>query len=318
MDDESIPAPTPEKGSGEKAAASDSNQESEAKPKEEIKPRKRQTQKWFGLTKTQWRELAGILILIPWVWNDLIDSHIFSKLCLLAFSLAVAQGLACSFLKSRTKALSLWLVSLIPLAAVVWINSRPESKPYPNFKFYAFIGENPDDVVGLTNNFLFLPAAIGTNDFYFDGVLIVPTQIKQTNIVFNLGIQNDSSVLAEDIEITISASSNLMCVPDARWWKVTGAGFFLGWDIRSRKPLAIETWGEEIPDILPGNARVLPSISLKTLGDNDWAALGVMVRARDSPTKILAFNLIFEPVQKPFVTQSIGQQRVLVPSEMLK
>jgi len=68
----------------DQTAANESNDEGKANSKNEAKPRKRQTKKWFGLTKTQWRELAGILILIPWVWNDLLDSHNFSKLCLLA------------------------------------------------------------------------------------------------------------------------------------------------------------------------------------------------------------------------------------------
>jgi apolipoprotein N-acyltransferase len=131
MDDD-LPSSTPEKGGDNKATANKPSDEGDGLPNTEPKPRQRKSRKWFGLSKSQWREFGGFLILIPWLWYDLIDSHNFLKLLLLAISLVVAQALACSFITNRFKARIIWFASLIPVAVVVWINSRPlaDSRSY--------------------------------------------------------------------------------------------------------------------------------------------------------------------------------------------
>jgi len=111
----------------------------------------------FGITETKWREIAGIAVLIPWVWNDFLDTHSFTKLCLLAVTIAVAQGATLTFFKSRWRGfvLAVWLISLLPVAAVVWINSRPEPKPHPHVSL-GFATQDPSN-----------PYFLLTNDFFF-------------------------------------------------------------------------------------------------------------------------------------------------------
>jgi hypothetical protein len=109
MSDELNPFTTSKVSGDDQAAIDKSSSQGDEQPKIKIPPRQRKINKWFGLTKMQWREFSGYMILIPWLWYDLIDSHGFLKLCLLASSLAFAQGLAFSFLKSRWKALAVWI-----------------------------------------------------------------------------------------------------------------------------------------------------------------------------------------------------------------
>jgi hypothetical protein len=130
MDDDLNPSPASEVSSNQKAAANDSNKKSEPQPKQEAQPRQRKVRKWFGLSKMERRELAGILVLIPWVWVDFIDCHNLKKLCLLAFSLAIAQLFFFSFWKPRWLAIALGLLSLIPVTGVVYKNSKPEMRLY--------------------------------------------------------------------------------------------------------------------------------------------------------------------------------------------
>lgn len=311
MLDESNPSTTPEKSGNDKSAANKSNDDGKNHPKNEIKPRKRQSQKWFGLTKSKWREFFGYAILIPWLWYDLIDSHGFIKLCFLAVSLVIGQGIACSFLNSRSKALSFWLASIFPVVVMVWANSKPEIKPHPHFKFSTFTDDNFDGRLELTNDFLFLPH--GVNGFIFKGILCVPVQTGQTNIAFNISIKNDSEVTAENPEMCVSVSSNLMCVPADGWKNVLGMSV-------ACVDSSMKSWGYPFRTILSGNGQIAPSLKLKILDGDDVGKLYFIMRAKDSPPETVAFCVLFSKnnlVKKPLValstTNSFGGREIIIP-----
>jgi hypothetical protein len=156
-------------------------------------------------------------MLIPWVWYDLLDSHNFGKLCLLAISLVIAQGVVFSFLKSRWKALALWLISLIPVAGIVWENSRPIIEPHSHFTF--FISTPDSNKIGLTNDLLIVKKA---NEFHAAlGFLYVPIDDSQSNLSLKIDAQNDSASTAENVEIGILVPNDWLCVPDNGWMTAT-------------------------------------------------------------------------------------------------
>ena len=123
-----LPTPTPEISGDNKAATNSANNQGENKPIRKVtRPHRKPPKKFLGLTESKRRELFGIIMLIPWVWVEFGGIHSFGNLCGLAFSLAVAQYVVFSFFKVRLKewTLPLWLISLAPIAMVVWVNSRP-------------------------------------------------------------------------------------------------------------------------------------------------------------------------------------------------
>jgi hypothetical protein len=126
-----LPSATPENPGGNEAAANAADNQCNVEPKEKAKPRKREVKKWFGLTEAKWRELLAIVMLIPWVWVEMLDCQNLAKLCLLAITLVVAQFVVFSFFRDRYQrwTFALWLISLIPVGGVVWENSRPMVDP---------------------------------------------------------------------------------------------------------------------------------------------------------------------------------------------
>ncbi|HEX3857862.1 MAG TPA: hypothetical protein VHY30_11270 [Verrucomicrobiae bacterium] len=314
MSDELNPSTTPKVGGSNQSAANESNDDG--------KPRKRQAKKWFGLTKTQWRELAGILILIPWVWNDLLDSHNFSKLCLLAISLVAAQGLAASFLKPRWIAITFGFLSLIPVAAMVWINSRPE--PKPNFTISLQIGDSADSTVILTNDFLFAAHFENSKNFpngHFlfharaDGCIVIPVQSGESNKVFNFLVHNDSSITVNDLDVSVGFSKNLGWLADQKWHESVISLYPQGkWKLDITN---LQCWVMQSPWVLfPFDSWHLPPIT-NDFNPNDFnpayfsptnksGLVQIDVRSTDFERLILA-NIMIVPApsnfSKPFVAR---------------
>jgi hypothetical protein len=130
---DNLPSPTPEKPGNNESAANAPDDQRKDIPKEKIKTPKQKSKKWLGLTEAKRRELFGFVMLVPWVWVDMVDCHSFFRLCGYAVSLAVAQFVVFSFFRNRLSGWThgLWLISLLPLAFLVWSNSRPLSLSPP-------------------------------------------------------------------------------------------------------------------------------------------------------------------------------------------
>jgi hypothetical protein len=283
-----LPSSTSPIGDSDQDSTSTPDNKGKDQQKDEIKPQQRKPPiKWLGLTKSKWREIATILLLIPWVWNDIIDSHSFLRLCLLGLSLAMAQGVACSFFKNKSIALSVWLLSLIPVAGVVWENSRPE--PQPHFKFSVFKDDDFDDRIEFKNEFSF-----GLGDF--SGIrtaLCVPVQKGQSNMDLAISFQHDSSVAAEESVLVVVATSNLNCipddemiVPDDRWRTNFDQQVFTS-------NLPLQSWMLSSHNIFPYDGGVTPNLRLKILPPNEWGVFTVGVRSKESPLQCLNFFVIF-------------------------
>ena len=319
-----IPSATPEEGGNNMAATNEANFLSKTNPDKEIKTEKRKIKKWFGYTKTQWKEIAGFLVLVPWLYDDLWDSQEISKLCLLAASIAIAQGVLCSFLNNRIKALAVWLISLVPIASIVWINLLPELKPYPHLTFAIVKPGTHEIETQLTNNFL-LNTEFGHSN-YTSGVLIFPT-VEKSNVVFNLYAKNNGPVFAEYAVIGVSIPIEFSCRPDPGWvrcFSKTTIGYTDSSGVN--KVNATDEWLFEVHNLLPGNGIMLPALRFSNITAPPNSSCGVLTRAKDSPAQELDFQLIFFPVStnssvKPFVLKSNqinGHGVTIIPPELSK
>jgi hypothetical protein len=232
----------------------------------DCKPR---TKKWFGLSETKWREIAGIAVLIPWVWNEFLDTHNFSKLCLLAITIAVAQGATLTFFKSRWRGfiLAIWLISLVPVAVVVWINSRPE--PKPNFIVSLQIGDSSATPILLTNDFLFgeqifNSSNLSSGSISFNmrnkGCIVIPMKPTETNAVFNFTAENDSPLKINDLVATVGFPNNWKGGADSAKWRPSSEHLIIeGWKIQSTNE---QYWTAECPwPLFPSDSVTFPPVT---------------------------------------------------------
>jgi hypothetical protein len=291
MEEGSNKSTAPKVGGSNQPAADKTDNQGDPNPEQKIKPRKRQARKWLGHTEAKWREIAGFVVLIPWIYNDLSDSHKFGKLLCLAASLAIAQGVACSFLKSRPKALIIWLASLIPLACIVFVNSRPEPALYPSFTTFI---ETPDGSTALTNDFI-NGAKFVKDTSKTVGFLVFPLQTDETNLIFRLRIRNDSFITIEDPLLAIELLANLDCVPDHGWEMAQMEGEGLT-NINTDIPR--QGWSYTFPNaILPGLSGYTPIFQIRNIPRTRRPFLSILIRIKDAPA--VGFTMVLTPVSLP-------------------
>jgi hypothetical protein len=314
MDNDS-PSTAPEERGDNQSATNQASDKQDSKPEKEIRPRRRQSRKVFGFSETKFREFAGYFILIGWLWYDLIDSHgKIVKLCFLAASLTVAQGLACLFLKSWRKAIAVWVISEVLVAVVVWENSRPEPKPYPHFILSLSTSDDFDDNVELTNDFLF-----STNGQEFKGCVFFPIKVDQPNIELSLHIINDSSNEGESVQVAIFMPTKLKCVPASGWIKRYNPAYTSGTNaLGIYGTNLLQSWGFFVPEpIFPSNGAAIYAL-LIPLKKQTVTSCSMMIEfmAKDIPRSTLSFSLAMIPIpknlppdvvnslRKPFVQQA--------------
>jgi hypothetical protein len=287
MSDKLNPSTTAKVGGNNQAAANAANSQGENYPKEKPSPRHRKPKKWLGLTEAKRRDLLAIVMLIPWVWVDIIDCHNFLKLCLLAFSLGVAQFVSFSFFRNQWRgwALALWLISLIPVAAVVWINSQPEPKKIAKLSLALGTSGTATNVLWLTNDFLRSdPVNVVLSNT--SPWVVVPILNTQTNVFLWLQLWNESSnVDAEETDVRVIIGRDVGCVPDADWTTVI--------DSHGQDDL---TWRQSF--LLGEGAEWLPKIKFPAAIpiDKVWGerfSMCVRVRAKNVPPYSVAFWVLF-------------------------
>lgn len=305
MADELKTSETPNEGGDDKASANKADNEGKCEPENKIKPRKREIKKWLGLTKTQWKELAGFLVLIPWLYYDLSDSHGFLKLCLLAASLAIAQGVVFSFLKSRSKSFVLWLLCLIPIAVIVWENSMPEKKPEAHFKFMLTSSTAPNETLELTNELLYRPWSSAFGKTNLSPVVVLPRDSAQSSVWLTWGVINDSSVAAEDVEIMISFPAGWKCMAGPPWRQAITRNTELSLvspGVLATNPMG--SWSFEFSSaVLAGDGEQLPPIRIDQI--EETRSFFAMAKWKNAPAETISFGLWFPPTNRIIVKRPV-------------
>ena len=277
---------TPEEGGNNKSAADKSDKKGITNPKKKNPPRNSRTKNWFGLTKAKWREIAGIVVLIPWVWNDFLDTHNIIKLCLLAITIAVAQGAALTFFNWRGVVLAIWLFSLVPVARVVWLNSKPE--PKPEFRLGVHSSHDPM-FTALTNNI------IGDDPGKILPALVVKgfTNENVSSLVFS--VINVSPIPIEDAEFLVTIPKVTLADAD-------------GWEVRlSSSTNLIVLFFRDSKTLLLGDIAVAPPLNFLrqepntvfSLSSPEYGAfnpVGIIIRATHLDETRFAFSIGFQNV----------------------
>jgi hypothetical protein len=199
----------------------------------------------------------------------------------------------------------------------------PELKPHPDFSFCMCLGDTYDDAIELTNDFL-----IVTNfDKYTTmGALCLPMKTGESNAMLSFLIKNNSSELAEKVEVTVFLTKNLVCLPSSGWLQSKSKTSFTHSDSLGKLQTdKVQSWMFPLAvDLLPGNGNWLPILQVSATDINaEWGELDIMARAKDCPAKIISFSLCFLPNQvkniKPLVLlakeiPNVGEV-IIVPPE---
>jgi hypothetical protein len=321
MGEELNPSSAPKIASNDTGSANTSNDKRKNDPSAELTPRHRKPRKWLGLTPTKRREFLGFFVLVPWVWTEFVDSHNFWPLFGLASTLAIAHNAMLSFWswKSRKLFLLFWLVSIIPLAVVVCINSKP--LPKPEFVFGLQLGELPTDTVVLTNDFLFRQRTVKYADLlkgaaafhtYVDGCVMIPVRPGETNKVFTVAVVNISPVTVNDLQVVVGFPDSWKIGFDSSKWRKARLSFEIPkWLVTVTNVQFLEFQCPEA--VFAGDTISCPPFTNACIPeyiDNTFKGgfIQLIVRCTDFE-RTLAANTIFIPVGtnsiRPFVTRGV-------------
>lgn len=206
------------------------------------------------------------------------------------------------------------------LAGYFSYESTIKIEPSPRFVFSAYLNDDYENSVSLTNDYLFVPNT--TNNFPFLGVVCFQWNYEHSNIFLNIVIKNDSTNVAKDVAIGIATTTNLNASFKEGNWKPAIQGYL----IRGPNGMAIKSWGADVSAIQP-NDGIVCKMAVTTTSDEDWSEVAIMMKADDFSEQVLPFNVIFipgsrMPFKKPFVfltdTNSLEHQLLKITAEQLE
>jgi hypothetical protein len=148
------------------------------------------------------------------------------------------------------------------------------------------------DRVKLTNDFLSYD--IDNKVHKVLGCLFVPMQNGKTNAELIFSIENESEIIAENIEVAIAIPKGLQCIPDPRWSRFTINPLVSGPELMGiiTETNEMESFGFFPPHaLLPKDTGDLPHIELADRPS--WATIAIIARAKDWPDTVITFNLFF-------------------------
>lgn len=208
--------------------------------------------------------------------------------------------------------LKLWvgygLYSIVLTVAFFAIRSPAEPKPH--FILYLQTGDSAASTVFLTNECLFItnfdiPLA-KNGSVAVSGCLIIPVQAGESNEVLNFFAENDSSVKANDFEISVALPKDWACLAHPKW---QSADIFAK-PARSSIIKNLQVWWIPVPwAVFPGEDVHFPPITntcVVTYRDPKTKAgfMAIEIRSTDF-TNFIAANIIFFPSSSNFFT--VGQ-----------
>ena len=227
-------------------------------------------------------------------------------------------------LLQRFKRLTLWnklgvIASIVGIVTfIAWlIPERP--KPHPHFALSLQIGDSSASTVLLTNDFLFSEHIVKSGDLpngnilfnsHANGCLVIPLKPAESNIVFNLMVENDSSVKVSDLAVAMGFPKDWECGLDSTKWRPVGQHLIIaGWKLQSTN---IQYWSAESPwPLFPSDSVAFPPITNFSIPEfnsptNKNGILELNVRSTDFES-LVAANVLFVRITtnsfKPFITK---------------
>jgi hypothetical protein len=195
------------------------------------------------------------------------------------------------------------------VALLVWHPTR--QPPQPHFTLSLQAGDDPDSIVDLTNDFLFVSeySLSRTNSdgrLWFNGTtracILVPLSPYESNKVFTVTAENDSSIKVSDLEVAVGFPKDWKCLPDSKWKQIDLSLFLPGWKFDFKN---LQCWAAQCPyNMFRGDSIHFPPITnaaplLHFASDQRTGFLTVSVRSTDFEEIIMA-NIVFLPASPEF------------------
>jgi len=177
---------------------------------------------------------------------------------------------------------------------VIWTRFSP--KPSPRFVFSLRRINPPGELIRLTNDFLLIK-----NDKFrlVTGLIIFPIEYGQSNLTLRFGVDNESSIAAENPVGVLRSDKDLDLKLDDGWVTATMKNAY---SITLKQHGVSETnadkaWANEFPTILSGNGLNFPDIHfssppMMSNGSVKTASLNLEVQSKSTPLEGIAFQFI--------------------------
>ena len=134
------------------------------------------------------------------------------------------------------------------------------------------------------------------------GCVIVPVQVGKPNVVLQFWVKNDSPVLAEYVEVTVSLPKDFFCSASSQWERA-----ILQEPSGEADRHELHSWEYSLPRPLhPGNTIDIPQFLVPQTPPPDPQLCSILFRAKDCPAQGLEFFIDFLPIEsnaaplKPF------------------
>lgn len=262
-----------------------------------LQPTQSKSRKKPRLTKGQWVEFAGLVILMLWMWSELAGCHEFTRICFLALALITAYWAACYFLlklfRGRIVPTCVSIALSIFTAGFAYNNSRsptvrawqPPARNALRLDLTLVTSHDFEHSSLLTNRSL-----ISTNGARFNlfrtPYLFVPVSSNENSISLSFGVKNTFTGAVDNSELFVSLPRNMgLEYQDEQNWQ-RGIPFS---DEEDDKQFKTMIW--QFPRILlAGDADHAPLIKFP-VRQGEIVPCAVMVASRDAPNRLFCFWL---------------------------
>jgi hypothetical protein len=211
------------------------------------------------------------------------------------------------------------------MLGVFVVSSRHTESPKPHFRIMLQTAGAPfSDRAELTNSFLEYRTFNKVVMFPL-GLVLIPKSSEQSDADLTFILLNDSQIIAEHSEFTVSFDAKVRCVPNSTWINTEFNIFFWGTNASGVVTNKMQSWSCRIPFALfPGNSTGLPTLRFPKAPLHKPFELSIMTRAKDSAVQSWAFKLVFFPtnlIRRPFVVLATndGQyEHIFIPPNELQ
>ena len=218
----------------------------------------------------------------------------FAVVCGLAIAAHLLKKFGLKYVKSG-------FVSAVILVALVFgflAFHKPPPEPTAHFKFMLTSSTAPNNTLELTNELLYRTWNSAFGKTNLSPVVVLPRDSAQSSVWLTLGVINDSSVAAEDVEIMIPLPKGWKCMAPPPWQRASTKNAELS--LVSPGVLAtnqMESWTFEFSSaVLAGDGAQLPPIQIDQI--EETRSFIVMAKWKNAPVETLSFNLWVPPTNR--------------------
>lgn len=253
--------------------------------------------------------IAG-LAFVSWMLDEFVpDTHKIFLFAAIAFGLADAvYVLAHKIFKKTSFAIVCWVLYAISLIGIFKNENSPGPTPSPHLTAGLRIAELTSTFLELTNENFFA----GSPNFWH--WLPMPLLNGHSNVDFVVEVNNNSSQLAEDVEVDVSLPGDWKYSLENGWISMDTKGSFGTPDGNGKFITnSLQSWVFFSPfPLFPSNSEVLPWIKVLNCSSDQEGALFIMLRAKSAKDQRIGFPFVFVSAW----TNSDGSCGMVIPPKL--